>query len=103
MKSCMPIVVAAALLVAADEPKQGTKDSPPRPGWMFATEGSGIPSNQNSTDYAIRVAEINFNQNPILAGVIPNAAEPQPKRMNKSGVLQSKWCCLDTHPRSRTP
>ena len=27
----------------------------------------------------------------------PNAAEPQPNRMNKYGVLPSIWCCQDTH------
>ena len=55
MKFCMPIVVAAALLLAADGPEQGTKDSPAPPGWSFATEGSGIPANQNATDYALGV------------------------------------------------
>jgi hypothetical protein len=30
--------------------------------------------------------------------LIPNAAQPQPKRMSKNGVLPPKWCCLDTHP-----
>ena len=54
MKSCMPIIVAAALLLAADGPEQGTKDFPAPPGWSFATEGSGIPANQNATDYAAR-------------------------------------------------
>ena len=71
MKSCISIVVAAALFLAADEPKQGAKEYPPPPGWLFAIEGSGIPSNPNATDYAIRVAEINSKQNPISAGVIP--------------------------------
>ncbi len=33
---------------------------------------------------------------PLLS--FPNAAEPQLKRMNKSGVLQPKWCCRDTRP-----
>ena len=42
MQSCMTILVAAALLLAVDEPKPGTKDAPP-PGWSIATEGSGIP------------------------------------------------------------
>ena len=55
MRSCMPIAVMAALLLAADEPKDGTKDSPPPSGWSFATEGSGIPANQNATDYAVEV------------------------------------------------
>ena len=71
MKPWMPIVVAAALLLAANEPKQGTKDFPCPPGWSVATEGNGIPSNQNATGYAIRVAEINSYQNPIPAGVSP--------------------------------
>jgi hypothetical protein len=31
-----------------------------------------------------------------LADANPNAAEPQPKRMSKNGVLPPKWCCLDT-------
>jgi len=53
MKSCMPIVVAAGLLLAADGPDQGTKDSPAPPGWSFATEGSGIPAGQNATEYAL--------------------------------------------------
>ena len=55
MKSCMPIVVATALLLAAVGPEQGTKDSPAPPGWSFATEGSGIPANQNATEYALGV------------------------------------------------
>ncbi len=71
MKSCLPIVVAAALLLAADEPKQGTKDFPPPAGWLVAAEGSGIPSNQNATDYAIRADQNNSYQNPISGGVLP--------------------------------
>ena len=55
MKSCMPIVVAASLLLAADGPEQVTKDSPAPPGWSFATEGSGIPANQKATEYALGV------------------------------------------------
>ncbi len=108
MKSCILIVVAAALLLAADEPKQGAKEYPPPPGWLFATEGNGIPSNQNATDYAIRVAEINSKQNPISAGVIPrlvlgrsrtfarphhiagsrNPAHPCPGRLVPDGLAQ---------------
>jgi formylglycine-generating enzyme required for sulfatase activity len=71
MKSCLPIVVATAFLLAADEPKQGTEGSPPPPGRSFTTEGCCIPSNQGATDDAIRVTEISPNQNPISAGVIP--------------------------------
>jgi hypothetical protein len=44
MKPCIPIVVAAALLVAAHEPEQETKYSPHPPDRSFATEGGGIPS-----------------------------------------------------------
>jgi formylglycine-generating enzyme required for sulfatase activity len=67
----MPIVLMAALLLAADEPKQGTKDSLSPQGRSFATEGSAIPSNQDATDSAIRVPEINPHQNPISGGVTP--------------------------------
>jgi hypothetical protein len=39
---------------------------------------------------------------PILGdekiAVLPNAAEPQPKRISKNGVLPSKWCCRDNQP-----
>jgi hypothetical protein len=55
MESCVAIFMAAALLLAADEPKQGTKDAPAPPGWSFATEGNGIPRGQSATDYAIAI------------------------------------------------
>jgi formylglycine-generating enzyme required for sulfatase activity len=77
----MPIVVAAALVVAGDEPKQGTKDSPRPPGWSFANEGSGIPSNTDATDSAICVAEINSTRDPISAGVIPRLVIGRPRAL----------------------
>ena len=71
MRSCLPIIVAGALLFASDEPKQGTKDIPRPPGWLVAALGSGNPSNQIATDYAIRADQNNSYQNPISGGVLP--------------------------------
>ena len=107
MRSCLPIVVAAALLLAADEPKQGTKDSPPPPGRSFATEGSGIPSNQDATDYAIRVAEINLQSKSDLgrsqylgwscagAGPRPTSSSrgPPESGSRSSRPARSGWAC----------
>jgi hypothetical protein len=55
MKSSMPIVLVVALLLAADEPKQGTKDSPAPEGWSTAIVGSGIPTGQEASEYAAEV------------------------------------------------
>ena len=55
MKSSIPIVVMVALLLAADEPKQGTKDSPAPEGWSTAIVGSGIPTGQDASEYAAEV------------------------------------------------
>jgi formylglycine-generating enzyme required for sulfatase activity len=71
MKSCLPIISAAALLIAADEPKQGMKNFRPAPDWLVAAEGSGNPSNQNATDDAIRADQNNSDQYPISGGVVP--------------------------------
>ena len=81
MRSRLPIIVAAALLLAADEPKQGTKDFPPPPGWLVAAEGYGNPSNQNATDYAIRADQNNSYQNPISGGVLPQLVLGRPQTL----------------------
>ena len=70
MRSFMRILVAAALIVAADEPTRGNV-SPPPLGSSFATESTDISSNQDATDDVIRVTEINSNQKLISAGVRP--------------------------------
>jgi hypothetical protein len=47
--------VAAAFLVAVDEPKTGVQGAQAHPGWSTATDGSGIPVGQNASEYAAGV------------------------------------------------
>ena len=69
----------------------------------FNTSTSSAVS--QSVNQASTTTSVAFSVNPSMFGqsvtftatVTPNAAEPQPKRINKNGVLPPKWCCLDTH------
>jgi hypothetical protein len=55
MRSCITMTALASLLLAADESRPGPKDAPAPPGWSFATEGSGIPRNQDAGSFAVAV------------------------------------------------
>jgi hypothetical protein len=55
MNFSAPFVVAAALLLAAEQPKQEPREAPVPYGWTIATEGSGIPTGQNASEYATGV------------------------------------------------
>ena len=55
MRSCIAMSAVASLLLAAGGPNPGPKNAPPVPGWSFATEGSGIPRNQDAAGFAIGV------------------------------------------------
>jgi sulfatase modifying factor 1 len=77
MKSGIPIVVAAAVLIAADETRHGMKDAPHPRGRSFASDGSRISSNPDATDHALRVAGVNRSQNTISAGAIPRLGRGQ--------------------------
>ena len=55
MRSCITMAAVASLLVAAGGPNPGPENAPPVPGWSFATEGSGIPRNQDVAGFATGV------------------------------------------------
>jgi hypothetical protein len=55
MRSCITMAMIASLLLAASGPNSGPEDSPPVPGWSFATKGSGIPGNQEAGGFAVGV------------------------------------------------
>ncbi len=68
----------------------------------------GLGSDHNFEDaykqacVAIELANLPYDQTPIFVNrnreaLFPNAAEPQPKRMSKNGVLLPKWCYRDNH------
>jgi hypothetical protein len=49
------MAVVASLLLAAGAPNPGEEDATPVPGWSFATEGSGIPRDQDAGGFAAGV------------------------------------------------
>jgi hypothetical protein len=55
MRSCITISAVASLLLAAGGPNPGPENAQPVPGWSFATEGSGIPRNQDAAGFAVEV------------------------------------------------
>ena len=55
MRSCITMSAVASLLLAAGGPNPGPENAPPVPGWSFATEGSGIPRNQDAAGFATGV------------------------------------------------
>jgi hypothetical protein len=52
MRSCFTMTAVASLLLAAGGPNSGPENATPVPGWSFATEGSGIPRNQDGGGFA---------------------------------------------------
>ncbi len=52
MRSCITMSAVAFLLLAAGGPKPGPEQASPVPGWSFATEGSGIPRDQDAGGFA---------------------------------------------------
>ncbi len=55
MRSCITKSAVASLLLAAAGPNPGPESGQPVPGWSFATEGSGIPRNQDPAGFATGV------------------------------------------------
>jgi hypothetical protein len=55
MRSCITMAAVASLLLAAAGPSPGPENATPVPGWSFATEGSGIPRNQDAGSFATGV------------------------------------------------
>jgi hypothetical protein len=55
MRSCITMSAVASLVLAAGGPNPGPENAPPVPGWSFATEGSGIPRNQDAAGFATGV------------------------------------------------
>ena len=55
MRSCITMSAVASLLLAAGGPNPGPGNAPPVPGWSFATEGSGIPRDQDAGGFAAGV------------------------------------------------
>ncbi len=52
MRSCVMMSAVASLLLAAGGPNPGPEKAAPVPGWSFATEGSGIPRDQDAGGFA---------------------------------------------------
>ena len=55
MRSCITMSAVASLLLAAGGPNPGPENAPPVPGWSFATEGGGIPRDQDAGGFATGV------------------------------------------------
>ncbi len=55
MRSCITMAAVASLLLAAGRPNPGPENATRVPGWSFATEGSGIPRDQNAGGFAAGV------------------------------------------------
>ena len=55
MRSCITMAVVASLLLAAGGPNPDPENAAPVPGWSFATEGSGIPRDQDAGGFAAGV------------------------------------------------
>ena len=55
MRSCISMAIVAPFLLTADEPTRNPKHAPASAGWSFATEGSGIPRNQDAGGFAAGV------------------------------------------------
>ena len=55
MRSCITMSAVASLLLAAGGPNPGPENARPVPGWSFATEGSGIPRDQDAGGFAAGV------------------------------------------------
>ena len=55
MRSYITMSAVASLLLAAGGSNPGPEDARPVPGWSFATEGSGIPRNQDAARFATGV------------------------------------------------
>jgi hypothetical protein len=55
MQSCITMAAVASLLLAAGGPNPEPENAPPVPGWSFATQGSGIPRNQDAAGFATEV------------------------------------------------
>ena len=55
MRSCITMSAVASLLLAAGGPNPGPENASPVPGWSFATEGSGIPRDQDAAGFAAGV------------------------------------------------
>ena len=52
MRSCITMAASASLLLAAGGSNPGPENATPVPGWSFATEGTGIPRNQDAGGFA---------------------------------------------------